>query len=195
MKKALSLVVAFLIAASLAACGNVQQNAVPASSTVPTSSSTSEPTDSEGGASSAAAITTPEAASFSSADQKVDASGDSSITLPILAEIEQTVTVGTSSSFMTAVQMAVKLLDWGTNTGLDPEEIRSAAVSWLADKGNDEQVVFSQKLALVDEAYQKLLGDGAEDLLASAGCEDTAYPWSDQPVESIEAIMTATGLR
>lgn len=195
MKKALSLVVAFLIAASLAACGSAQQNAAPASSTVPTSSSTSEPTDSEGGASSAVAITTPEAASSSSADQKADASGDSSINLPILAEIEQTVTVGTSGSFMTAVQMAVKLLDWGTNTGLDPEEIRSAAVTWLADKGNDEQVAFSQKLALVDEAYQKLLGDGAEDLLASAGCEDTAYPWSDQPVESIEAIMTATGLR
>ena len=96
---------------------------------------------------------------------------------------------------MTAVQAAVKLLDWGTNTGLDPAEIREATVNWLMDKGNDEQVAFSDKLTLVDDAYQKLLGDGAEDLLSSVGLEDIEHNWGNQPVESIEAIMDAVGLR
>lgn len=114
---------------------------------------------------------------------------------PILDEIAKNVQVGTAGSFMTAVQAAVKLLDWGTATGLDTEEIKSATVAWMMDKGNDEQVAFAEKMALVDEAYQKLLGEDAEKLLTSAGCEDAAYPWSDGPVESIEAVMEAIGLR
>ena len=114
---------------------------------------------------------------------------------PILDEIAKNVQVGTAGSFMTAVQAAVKLLDWGTATGLDTEEIKSATVTWMMDKGNDEQVAFAEKMALVDEAYQKLLGEDAEELLTSAGCEDAAYPWSDGPVESIEAVMEAIGLR
>lgn len=117
------------------------------------------------------------------------------VDLPILDEIDQNVQVGTSSSYMTAVQAAAKLLDWGVDTGLDPEEIRTAAAAWLGNMGNDDQTAFAEKLALVDNAYQSLLKDGAEDLLSSAGCTDTAYPWSTEPVESIEAIMDAAGLR
>ena len=126
-----------------------------------------------------------------------DSGNDSSIQLPILDEINQNTSVGTAGAYMTAVQSAVKLLDWGTTTGLDPQEIKEATVAWLADKGNDEQVAFSEKLAAVDEAYQKLIGENAHapELLESAGCGDAAYPWSDAPVESIEAIMEAVGLR
>lgn len=49
--------------------------------------------------------------------------------LPILDEINQTVSIGTTGSYMTAVQAAAKLLDWGTNTGLDPTEIRETTVN------------------------------------------------------------------
>lgn len=115
--------------------------------------------------------------------------------LPILDEISQNTTVGTAGSSLTAVQSAAKLLDWGCATGLDPEEIKAATVAWLSDKGNDEQVEFAAKMESVDEAYHNLLGEGAEDLLAAAGCEDSAYPWSSTPVEPVEAIMEAVGLR
>ena len=117
------------------------------------------------------------------------------VDLPILNEIDQTVRVGTSGSYMTAVQAAVKLLDWGVDTGLDPEEIRAATAAWRGKMGNDAQTAFADKLALEDNACQSLLKDGAADLLSSAGCTDTAYPWSTEPVESIEAIMEAAGLR
>ena len=115
--------------------------------------------------------------------------------LPILDEINNNVTVATAGSFMTAVKAAADLLDWGVNTGLDPEEIRQAAISWLAEMGNDAQTEFTEKLAQVDEAYRILLEDGAEDILSSAGVENAGYPWSDQEVETIEAIMEAAGLR
>ena len=117
--------------------------------------------------------------------------------LEILDELDKNTTVGTAGSSLKAVQSAVMLLDWGTSTGLDPQEIRQATAAWLSDKGNDEQVAFSEKMMAVDNAYQQLIGDNpdAKELLATAGCADAAYPWSDTPVESIEAIMDAVGLR
>ena len=151
----------------------------------PSSSMASAPSISEAAVSSTESTDVP---SESASDVTV-------LELPILDEINQTVSIGTAGSYMTAVQAAAKLLDWGTNTGLDPAEIRETTVNWLMDKGNDEQVAFSDKLALVDDAYQKLLGDGAEDLLSSAGLESAECDWGDQPVESIEAIMDAVGLR
>ena len=96
---------------------------------------------------------------------------------------------------MKAVQSAVKLLDWGVATGLGADEIEAATAAWINGKSEEEQAAFKEKLTVVDEAYQRLLADGAEDLLASAGCADSAYPWSSTPVESIEAVMKAAGLR
>lgn len=128
-------------------------------------------------------------------NQNAAAGSNNTLCLPILDEIDRNVTLGTAGAYLKAVQSAVALLDWGTATGLDPEEIREAAVAWLAAKGNDEQAEFAEKMRSVDDAYQKLLGDNAEELLISAGCADAAYPWSDAPVESIEAIMEAVGLR
>lgn len=43
--------------------------------------------------------------------------------VPILDEIDADVAVGTAGSSLLAVQAAVKLLDWGVNTGLDADEI------------------------------------------------------------------------
>ena len=116
------------------------------------------------------------------------------LTLPILDEIDQTVTIGTSGSSLLAVQAAVKLLDWGVNTGLGADEISDAASTWLAAKSNDLADCL-KKLELVDDAYQKLLTNEARGLLDSAGCEKVEFTWGSDPVEAIEAIMQAAGLR
>lgn len=39
--------------------------------------------------------------------------GDPNISIPVLDEIDQLVTVGTAGSYLKAVQAAVKLMDWG----------------------------------------------------------------------------------
>ena len=70
------------------------------------------------------------------------------------------------------------------------DEIKKETVSWFSDKGNSEQVEFSNKLASVYDAYQKLLGPDAKELLE----HDAAYPWSDAPVETIEAIVEVVQL-
>lgn len=121
--------------------------------------------------------------------------GGQTIDLPILDQVDKTVQVGTAGSSMTAVQGAVQLLDWGVGTGLGADEIKAAAEQWLAAKDETARSEMLEKLANVDSMYQKLLQPGAESLLESAGCADAAYPWSDGPVDSIEAIMDAAGLR
>lgn len=116
------------------------------------------------------------------------------LTLPILDEIDRNVTIGTSGSSLLAVQEAAKLLDWGENTGLGADEVSDAAFTWLAAKNNDLTDCL-KKLELVDEAYRKLLTGEARELLDSAGCEDVEITWGSDPVEPVEAIMQAAGLR
>ena len=116
------------------------------------------------------------------------------LTLPILDEIDRNVTIGTAGSSLLAVQEAVKLLDWGVNTGLGADEISDAASTWLAARNNDLTVCL-KKLELVDEAYRKLLTGEARELLDSAGCEGVEVTWGSDPVEPVEAIMQAAGLR
>lgn len=116
------------------------------------------------------------------------------LTLPILDEIDRNVTIGTAGSSLLAVQEAAKLLDWGENTGLGTDEISDAASTWLAAKNNDLADCL-KKLELVDEAYRKLLTDEARELLDSAGCGEVEITWGSDPVEPVEAIMQAAGLR
>lgn len=116
------------------------------------------------------------------------------LTLPILDEIARNVTIGTSGSSLLAVQEAAKLLDWGENTGLGADEISDAASTWLAARNHDLTDCL-KKLELVDEAYRKLLTGEARKLLDSAGCEDVEITWGSDPVEPVEAIMQAAGLR
>ena len=116
------------------------------------------------------------------------------LTLPILDEIDRNVTIGTSGTSLLAIQKAAKLLDWGENTGLGTDEISDAASTWLAAKNNDLTDCL-KKLELVDDAYRKLLTGEARELLDSAGCEDVEVTWGSDPVEPVEAIMQAAGLR
>lgn len=116
------------------------------------------------------------------------------LALPILDEIDADVTVGVAGSSLRAVQAAVKLIDWGANTGLDTEEIGDAASAWLAARG-DGLTEYLQKLEMVDSAYQELLTDKARDALDVAGCEDVEITWGSEPIAPIEAVMQAAGLR
>ena len=112
----------------------------------------------------------------------------------VLDEINTDIQPGTTGNGLISVKVAAHLLDWGVGTSMTTDEVKKETVSWLSDKGNSEQVEFSNKLASVYDAYQKLLGPDAKELLEQAGCDDAAYPWSDAPVETIEAIVEVVQL-
>lgn len=116
------------------------------------------------------------------------------LTLPILDEIDATVTVGVSGSSLSAVRAAAKLLDWAAATGLGAEEVGDAASIWLASR-NDDLTECLQKLEMVDDACRGLLTGEARAMLDSAGCADTEITWGSQMPEPAEAIMQAAGLR
>lgn len=116
------------------------------------------------------------------------------LTLPILDEIDATVTVGVSGSSLSAVRAAAKLLDWAAATGLGAEEVGDAASTWLASR-NDDLTECLQKLEMVDDACRGLLTGEARAMLDSAGCADTEITWGSQMPEPAEAIMQAAGLR
>lgn len=69
----------------------------------------------------------------------------------ILDEINTDIQPGT---YMNSVRVASHLLNWGVGTSMGTEEIKSQVLAWLSEKGNDEQVAFSQKLSSVYDAYQ-----------------------------------------
>lgn len=117
------------------------------------------------------------------------------LSLPVLDEIDSKVQIGTSGSSLIAAQAAVKLLEWGEHTGLDPEEIREAASAWLSEQTDSDREEALLKLEMVDDAYQRLLKKDARELLDTAGCADTEIFWGSEPVEPVEAIMQAAGLR
>lgn len=50
-------------------------------------------------------------------------------------------------------------------------------------------------LEIILEQYRKLLTDKARELLDSSGCEDVKVTWGSNPVEPVEVIMQAAGLR
>ena len=83
-------------------------------------------------------------------------------------------------------------LEGSTVVGAD--EISDATSTWLAARNNDLTDCL-KKLELVDDTYQKLLTNEARELLDSAGCEDVEITWGSDPVEPVEAIMQAAGLR
>ena len=112
----------------------------------------------------------------------------------VLDEINTEINPGTAGSGMNSINVAAHLLNWGVGTSMTTDEIKKETISWLSVMGNSDQVEFSSKLALVYESYNKLLGPNAEQLLESAGCTDAAYPWSDSPVETIEAIIDVVQL-
>lgn len=112
----------------------------------------------------------------------------------VLDEINTEINPGTAGSGMNSIKVAAHLLNWGVGTSMTTDEIKKETISWLSDMGNSDQVEFSNKLALVYEAYNKLLSSDAEQLLESAGCTDAAYPWSDSPIETIEAIIDVVQL-
>ena len=75
----------------------------------------------------------------------------------VLDEIDSDIQPGTAGNEMNSIKTASHLLNWGVGTSMTTDEVKKETVSWLSDKGNSEQVEFSNKLASVYDAYKKLL--------------------------------------
>ena len=105
-----------------------------------------------------------------------------------LEEIDTDIRLGTAGSSLVSTKVAAHLLNWGVGTTLTTDEIEQKTKEWLSAKSGSQVTEFTKKFDSVYASYKKLLGPDAKELLDQAGCKDAAYPWSDSPVDTIEAI-------
>ena len=69
------------------------------------------------------------------------------------------------------------------------DEIKKETINWLSDMGNSDQVEFSNKLALVYEAYNKLLGSDAKHLLEEIQKSEAWAIRINDDIDSVFNIM------
>ena len=104
----------------------------------------------------------------------------------LLTQIKTEVVEGDNKSY---VRVASSLMNWGVGTPLTTEQIKKETASFYAGLGSGEKATFVKNVNAVYGTYKKLLGSGgAEKLLAEAGVKNAAYPWSTEPIETIEAV-------
>lgn len=116
---------------------------------------------------------------------------DRAALIAVLDQIRAEARVGVAGSSLTAVQLASVLLDWGMETPLTEEEIQDIAQSWYAGLESADQEEFEMQLSGVDGAVDEVLAENGPDLLDSAGCTESAYPWNDAARTAAKAVSSA----
>ena len=171
MKRTFAVIITFTVTVLLCACGarSVVQSNLPAAAAVPEASPTPVLT------------AAPTANPFDEGFEKM---------LSGFMEIR----TGSSGSSLRSVQQAVKLLDWGTATDMNIDEIASRTSAFIQTMDGAVTESYIEQLTMLYETYRLLLTDGQEALLESAGCADTAYPWGGAPIAGIEAIFETAGV-
>ena len=190
MKNKLFLMISVIMVSSLCACGQQKTGTM----TKTENSSTEQVIASEENSEPAAEDNNMEQTEVKEQTQLQDVKPSYKEFRDVLDEINTDIQPGTAGNGMNSIKTAAHLLNWGVETSMTTDAIKKETVSWLSDKGNSDQVEFSNKLASVYDSYQKLLGSDAKELLEQAGCDDAAYPWGDAPVETIEAIVEVVQL-
>ena len=113
----------------------------------------------------------------------------------ILDSITTDVQPGTAGSSLKAANCAAKLLDWGTATSLNDDEIYSAVGCWLDEQSDERLLMFFESFYSVYTASYDLRSDNGESLIRDAGISSAAYPWDDAAAHAVEMVYYGCGLR
>lgn len=173
MKKLLSLVLVLALSVSLAACAAPKVD-------------------------NAAQTTPTPVPSVNLADREVELYGPlpGEILLEeLMADFAVKIQAGSAGSSLKAIAQAARLMDWGMDTAMTEEEIFAAVDFFLSSLDETALAEYMTQLSLLDASYQQLLLPGQEELLETAGCADSRYPWTDMPIRCVETFFTAAGLR
>ena len=108
----------------------------------------------------------------------------------LLDQVEDNVFPGTAGCSLTAVRYTVDLLDWCKTAGVSDTELRADLTNWVQGK---DTVELARKFELVLDAYDRLMGDTAQDLLDAAGVQTDSYPWPESCRQMMQTILEVTG--
>jgi len=185
MKKIIALLLVCIAVFSLCACSKKASEATPAP--VETAAPTEAPVPAETPA--------PETLKAESTPVPTESPNESVSLDQLMADFATDIQAGSAGSSLKAVKQAVRLIQWGLATEMTTDEIFKTVekyYSMLDAAGKDE---YNQQIGLLYSTYQTLLTEGQEELLESAGCADSGYPWSGEPVPAVEAFFEATGIK
>ena len=174
MKKLFALILALAMVFALAACTD-ETEVVTAESAAPQTAAPEASTEPSPEAAIPAQPTAEDIAALSTA----------------LDDLTASVRPGSSGCSLRAVISAAELLDWGSATAMDSEQISAAVTDWTADKDEATLSIFKESLLSVSDTCQQLRQENAPDLLDSAGCMDSGYPWSDAAYAAAQAVFDA----
>ena len=111
---------------------------------------------------------------------------------PLLESLSEHVHPATAGSSLAAAQEACLLLDWSCTTEMDDAAIRSAVGAFLEGRSEEEQELFSEQVLAVLGAADSLMQEEGAGLLEDIGGPDgTLWPWTDAPLEKLDAIRGA----
>lgn len=113
----------------------------------------------------------------------------------LMADFAVKIQPGSAGCSLKAVSQAARLMDWGMDTAMSEEEIFAAVDFFLSGLDEATHAEYMSALELLDATYKQLLQPGQEELLETAGCTDSRYPWTDVPIRCVESFFTAAGLR
>ena len=129
------------------------------------------------------------------AEEAAPAEDASASLVQLMTEFAENLQPGTAGASLKAVKEAVRLMDWGTKTEISNDQIKAACEDFFADKDEEFRVKYREQMEQLDETYQLLLTEGQEELLESAGCTGTDYPWGGKPIDAVERFLAILGLR
>lgn len=169
MMRSLALVLALVLALSLAACGTDGKVAAGGSAD-PAEDGTSQQQD-------------------AAPAETVGALGT------LLDDIAANTQVGTAGSSLQQTLAAAKLLDFFTANAMTPDEAKSAAAAWLAEKTAEEQESIRALMESLNSQIDACSLEDAEDMLSAAGYTGDGYPWQQAAEDAAYGLMEGLGAR
>lgn len=173
MKKFTVIILALALAVSMCACATTADTPTD-TPTARTETEVLSPSADEGAAGDASALSA----------QELDA---------LLADFGEKIQAGSAGSSLKAAVQAARLLDWAAATELSDEEIIATAENYLAALDDAARAEYLLQIAALDAMCTQLMQSGQEGLLESAGVTDCGYPWGDEVIRVVDAVMTGLG--
>ena len=95
----------------------------------------------------------------------------------LLDDVREQYFPGTAGSSLSGAACAAKLADYFAETGMDPDGVYGAVMSYAAALEDEERRTFEQQLDGVVSSFTALTAEGGAGLLADCGYEAAHFPW------------------
>ena len=107
----------------------------------------------------------------------------------LLDDVREHYFPGTAGSSLSGAACAAKLADYFAETGMDPDGVHGAVMSYTAALEDEERQIFEQQLDGVVSSFTAITAEGGEGLLKDCGYEAARFPWTEENVADCFTAM------